>query len=56
LIDEGDEMDTNEKIELADLAPANGQEAEVKGGIVALEYLVLMAHTNPAPTSATRKN
>lgn len=49
-------MDTNEKNELTDLAPADGQEAEVKGGIVTIEYLVLMAQPNPAPTSTTRKN
>lgn len=48
-------MDTNETIELADLALTNGQQAEVKGGPSMGEY-GLMVGLNPLATSTTGKS
>ena len=48
-------MDTNETIELADLALTTGQQEEVKGGPTMVEYGLQIALMNPSTTSTTVK-
>ncbi len=49
-------MDTSETIELADLALTNGQQAEVKGGAVMVEYGLMIALANSSATSTPVKS